>query len=173
MAPDDLVALARVGRARGLRGDVILRGDPDALALITDGAELTLVRDGERRDVVAQHCRDVKDGVSVRFDGITDRTAAESLRDMRVAVERDRLPEPSVDWFLFELIQDYDVVTTANEPVGRVADRIRTPAQDVLVVRAGDREVLVPAVPAILVSIDADARRLVIEPVPGLLDLNA
>ena len=45
--------------------------------------------------------------------------------------------------------------------------------QDTLIVRAESREILVPFVKAIVTSVDVEAGVLVIDPPPGLLDLEA
>jgi len=44
-------------------------------------------------------------------------------------------------------------------------------AQELWVVRAGDREHLIPAVPEIVVDVDVKAGRVVIRPPEGLLEL--
>jgi len=69
------------------------------------------------------------------------------------------------------------VVTTAGEPVGVITD-VRHHGQDLLVIRPPDSsgrrgDVLVPFVAAIAVDVDIKARRMVIDPPPGLLDLPA
>ena len=69
------------------------------------------------------------------------------------------------------------VVTTAGEPVGVIVD-VRHHGQDLLVIQPPDGsgrrgDVLVPFVAAIAVDVDIKARRLVIDPPPGLLDLSA
>jgi 16S rRNA processing protein RimM len=65
-----------------------------------------------------------------------------------------------------------DVVTTAGEAVGTVSEVLHLPAQDVLSVTSGDREILVPFVSAVVPQVDIDARRIVIDPPPGLLDAD-
>jgi ribosomal 30S subunit maturation factor RimM len=47
-----------------------------------------------------------------------------------------------------------------------------TPAHDTLVVAGEDgRDRLIPATPALLRTVDVEARRIVIEDLPGLVDL--
>jgi len=55
--------------------------------------------------------------------------------------------------------------------VGRVLRVEPAPAQDLWVVGDGAREHLVPAVPEIVRDVDLKARRVVIRPPEGLLDL--
>jgi 16S rRNA processing protein RimM len=63
------------------------------------------------------------------------------------------------------------VLTEEGREVGRVTRIERAGAQDLWVVRADGREHLIPAVPEIVTDVDLAARRVVIRPPEGLLDL--
>ena len=63
------------------------------------------------------------------------------------------------------------VVTEDGREVGRVTGIERSPAQDLWVVADEAREHLIPAVPEIVSEVDLEARRVVIRPPEGLLDL--
>jgi 16S rRNA processing protein RimM len=170
----DPVVVAHVGRARGLGGDVVLRGEPEELALVSTVPHVYVdagEEGGWTRMAVEPRGR-VKDGIVFRLSGVTDRTGAERLRGAAVGIELDDLSPPRLDAWAWVQIEGFEVVTTGGESLGTITDRIRTGATDVLVVTGDEREVLVPAAPDVLRELDAAARRLVIEPIPGLLDLN-
>ena len=114
----------------------------------------------------------------VSFAGITDRTQAELLRGVWLTVDADQVSTPDdPDEFHDQQLVGCAVVTTAGEPVGVITD-VRHHGQDLLVIRPLDSsgrrgDVLVPFVAAIAVDVDIKARRMVIDPPPGLLDLPA
>ena len=114
----------------------------------------------------------------VSFAEITDRTQAELLRGVWLTVDADQVTAPDdPDEFHDQQLVGCAVVTTAGEPVGVIVD-VRHRGQDLLVIQppagSGRRgDVLVPFVAAIAVDVDIKARRLVIDPPPGLLDLSA
>ncbi|NED96967.1 ribosome maturation factor RimM [Phytoactinopolyspora alkaliphila] len=110
----------------------------------------------------------------VVFDGITDRTAAESLRGAELQVEVDDAEQPSdPEEFFDHQLTGLRVVTTEGDDVGEVAEVIHGAAQDMLAVRLPDgSQALVPFVSAIVPDIDVDAGRVVIDPPAGLLDLH-
>ena len=56
-------------------------------------------------------------------------------------------------------------------PRGEVSGIEPSPAHDLWVVRGVEREHLIPAVAEIVVDVDVDARRVVIRPPEGLLEL--
>ena len=60
------------------------------------------------------------------------------------------------------------VRTTGGEALGRVTDIFSTGSNDVLVVDDDDREILIPMLEGVIVSVDLDGRAVVVEPPPGL-----
>jgi len=63
------------------------------------------------------------------------------------------------------------VETEDGRTIGEVSGIDPSPAHDLWVVRGGEREHLIPAVAEIVLEVDVDARRVVIRPPEGLLDL--
>jgi 16S rRNA processing protein RimM len=171
------LVVGRVGRPHGLRGEVTVEvrtDDPDrrfavGSSLATDPAE--------RGPVTVAGSRWHSGRLLVRFAGVEDRNAAEELRDTLLAIDSDELeqledPQAFYDHDLIGL----QVVTAAGEPVGAVSDVLHH-GQDLLVIEGtGPRsgaEILVPFVAAIVPEVDVAARRIVIDPPPGLLDPDA
>ena len=107
----------------------------------------------------------------VRFDGYADRAAAASLRGTLIEIEEAQLPSlPQGEYYVHELV-GLAVVTTDDRPLGRLEAVLRTGANDVYVVRSeGAKDVLVPAIPDVVVAVELDAGRMVIEPLAGLLE---
>lgn len=116
--------------------------------------------------VVASHGR----GMLIAFDGVDDRTAASRLTGMRILVRADDLPAADEgEFYAFEL-HGFAMLTTDGRALGTIEDTFSTGVNDVWVVRDGDREHLIPIIDDVVREIDRDGRRVVIEPMPGLLD---
>lgn len=123
----------------------------------------------ERRRIVS--ARHQGGAVLVAFAGCDTVGAAGALVGHLVAVpEEDALPLPPGQFYPWQLA-GCAVVTEDGNEIGRVTGIERGTAQDLWVVRAGPREHLIPAVEAIVVEVDLAARRVVIRPPEGLLDL--
>jgi 16S rRNA processing protein RimM len=108
--------------------------------------------------------------VLLALEGTTDRTAAEALVGARVLVAATALPPLEANEFYYHEIEGYEVATTEGRVLGEVAETFSTGANDVWVVRGAGREHLIPAIADVVRTIDRSARRIVIEPMPGLLD---
>ena len=111
----------------------------------------------------------------VGFEGVTDRTAAAELTGTWLSVDSAQLPRTGdPDEFRDHELIGLCVRTPDGEQVGVVSDVLHH-GQDLLVIKRADRggeECLVPFVKAIVPEVDVDARLVVIDPPPGLLDLE-
>ena len=74
-------------------------------------------------------------------------------------------------YYIFQLI-GCSVITKAGDKIGIVEDVVPTPESELLVVRRGGKEVLIPAVTEICLEMNIDKKEIVIDPPEGLLDLN-
>lgn len=107
----------------------------------------------------------------VRFQGYPDRSAAERLRDTLIEIdEADLPPLPEGEYYVDDLV-GLDVVTIEGEAVGSLTEVLGTGANDVYVVtRPGKKDALIPAIGDVVISVDLEAKRMVIDAVPGLLE---
>lgn len=172
------IEMAEIVRAVGLRGEMklVLFGDFDVGILESQYLKLR-ARNGEEKPAHLEALRPKGATAIVRLSGAEDRTAVEALVGAGLgfsAEDYDRpdfpRPEPPLP-FVYE---GMTVLTTRGEIVGEVAEMLLWPGQRMLRVRrAGAEDALVPAVPPILCSVDRGTRRIIIEPIPGLLDDDA
>ena len=169
---EDLVAVGRVGAARGLHGEVFVEPwTDDPQARFASGA--TLQTDPpESGPLTVERSSTASGRLVVRFDGIGDRDAAQGLRGVQLLVrstERPSLDDPD-EFYATDLI-GLSAVTTAGDELGPVRDVLDIAGSDYLVLEIDSRERLVPFVTAIVPTVDLGGRRVVIDPPPGLLDL--
>ena len=104
----------------------------------------------------------------VFFQDVDDRTAAESL--VRAILWLDHEGDDAEDnaWFDHQLV-GLDVVRD-DAVIGRVVRVDHLPAQDLLIVKAGENEVMVPFVQAIVPTVDLAAGRVIVTPPAGLFE---
>ncbi len=171
---DQLVVVGRVGKASGLRGEVLVdvRTDQPEQRYAVGAAVLT--DPPERGPLVVAAARRQSGRLVVHFDGVTDRDAAEALRGTVLLVDPATLaPTDDPDEFHDVQLVGLSAQTADGQQVGDVDAVLHLPHGDVLVVRrpAPAGELLVPFVRAIVPVVDLPGRRLVLDPPEGLLDL--
>ncbi len=162
------VTVARIGRAHGLRGDVVLdiRTDDPVTRLVPGAVFRT--EPAEQGPLTIDRVRNDSGRWYVAFVGYTDRTAAESLRGVELVGAAADVAEEDA-WYVAELrglrVEDLD-----GEPLGEVVGLQHRPAQDLLEVRVSDGTVaLVPFVRQIVPVVDIAGGRIVLDPPAGLL----
>ena len=162
------VLVGYVRRAHGINGAVVVRpltDDPDGRWFA--GAELA--SDGNPPvlytiEGVGPH----KDGLLVRFNGVTSRSSAEALRGTSFTIAADDRRELESEEFWPDDLIGCEVIDETGASLGTVDSVEFGSAQDRLAVRTADGVVEVPFVDAIVPIIDLDAHRIVMTPPIGL-----
>lgn len=167
---DKRICIARIGAAHGVRGDVKLwsfTADPAAVAKY--GPFQT--PDGRSLDI--ETLRPAKDFFVVRFKGVSDRNAAERLRNVELFVDRARLPAPAApdEFYQADLI-GLALVDRGGGALGTVVAVHNFGAGDLIEVRLNGRHntVMLPFNEAVVPDIDIAAGRLVVVLPDGTFD---
>lgn len=171
-APDlTAVEVGTVGSAHGLRGALRFWPHEPGAPSLAPGRPVLLERDGAWLAATVADASPHGRGMLLVLVGVGDRTAAEPLTGMRILVRAADLPPPAADEFYHHEVEGFAVVTTDGRALGTIARTFSTGLNDVWVVR-DDREYLIPIIADVVREIDRAGRRVVIHPLPGLLDLS-
>ena len=154
---DRRIALAAVAGAHGVKGELRLK-------LFSDSAESLAAHEklyvgGTERRLLA-----IRDGkmVVARFEGISDRSAAEALRGSLVEVEREALPALEDGEYYHADLIGLNVADAAGISLGTVVAVENYGAGDLLEIeRDGGKRSLIPFSPGIA---DLDDNRIVVDP---------
>ena len=154
--------MARVGAPFGIKGWLKLQSftqTPDSL-----DAYASWLLKGSAKDNAIWEEFELEDfavntkGVFAKLKGCDDRTAAEKLAKREIGVPREALEgtdEGEVFWF--DLI-GCEVVNTAGAKLGTVETLMETGANDVLVVKLGSVETLIPVIEEVVLKVDREAK---------------
>jgi 16S rRNA processing protein RimM len=167
---EDLIAVARVAKPRGLKGEVaadILTDFPDRF----DGLEdvTAVMPDGERLELKIEEHWFQQGRVVLKFAGRNSVESAEELRGCEICVPETEAVGLETDEFYDWQLAGCTLVTLAGETVGTVREVMRASGSELLVVE-GEREYLIPFVAAICTEVDVDRKVVVIDPPEGLLE---
>ncbi|VXC25308.1 Ribosome maturation factor RimM [Microbacterium sp. 8M] len=169
----------RVGRlvkAHGLKGALKLElYTDDPAGRFTPGAEFTLqvpeASPWHGKTITVREYRVMNGSSVVFFEGVEDRTAAESLVKAILWIDQDDAEEPEDDAWYDHQLTGLEVVRD-DVVIGRVIRVDHLPAQDLLIVRPsnGAAEVMVPFVSAIVPTVDIAGGRIIVTPPAGLFE---
>lgn len=160
------VAVGRITRAHGVHGEVAVLVLSEVPERFDDGATLWL-EDGRKLTVASS--RPHKDRLLIRFREVRDRAAAEALQKALLVVPESMSPPlPAGSWWDHQL-EGCAVVTDAGRELGTVREVIHTPANDVWsAVDDAGTETLIPVLEDVLVSVDVEAKRILVREIEGL-----
>jgi len=170
---EELVAVARVVKPRGLRGEVVA-------TLLTDFPErfegldelIAVTPAGERRTLTLENSWLHSGRIVLKFAGYETPEAARELAGYELAVpEADAVELKSDEFYEWQLV-GCRVVTIAGRELGHVREVLHTGAAPVLIIAdESGREHLIPLAASICVEIDVAAKLIRVDPPEGLIEL--
>lgn len=167
----DLIAVGRVGKSVGIRGEIkveVLTDHPGRFGELKDvwvGIDATTAR----RETV-ETVRVQRNAPVVKLSGVDSRDGADGLRGFFLFVDAAALPPLPEGSFYIHDIVGMSVATEEGMHVGTVKDVQHLPGGDVWCVETSGREVMIPAVREFIRAVDPQKRTIVIRTIEGLLE---
>ncbi len=154
-------------RPHGLRGEIIMDLHTDFPERLKRGRKLLVSE--EHTQVTIQSVREHQNGVLIKFSGVDTPEDAGKLRNQWVYVKASDVPPlPEGQIYQHELF-GFHVVDENNNSLGELVEIIETGANDVYVVRNDSgRELLLPAIPSVILELDTDRRIMRVHLLEGL-----
>lgn len=167
-----LLVVGAVRRPHGLRGEVIVDVRTDFPERFAEGVRLLWRGRGAERRLVVSGVRPGARGLLMRFEGVEDVDAARALQGGELCVpEAEAHPAPEGFFYAHE-VRGFSCEDETGRPLGTAADLEHTPAGPMLTVATAEgREALVPWTHPIVVRVEREARRIVLDPPEGLFEL--
>ena len=162
---DDSVVVGRVVGAWGIQGDLKVQSLTDVPERLLEGGLVYM--DGQPARI--ERARPTKAGLRLKLDIVADRTQAETLRGAQLTVPRSEVrPAPEGTFYHFQII-GIEVLTEDEERLGQVLEILDTGGNDVYVIgRPNDKDLLLPAIADVILSIDVDRNRMIVRVPEGL-----
>ncbi len=162
------ILLGELGAAHGIRGEISVKTYTANPADI--GAYGPLQDEQGRRTFELKIVRVTPKGVIVRVNGADDRTAAEKLRNIKLYVDRDRLPAVTDGEFYHEDLVGLRAMASDGASVGTIVAVQNYGAGDILEIRrdGGTATELIPFTNACVPEVDL-ARGIAVVIMPELV----
>jgi len=170
---DAMAVVGMIARAHGIRGQVIVNPETDfPEQRFYVGAELFIERGGQVERLTVSTARFHRERPVIGITGVDTMDDAGALAGRELRVPVDRLAAlPSGTFYRHDLI-GCRVETRDGRIVGVVRDVEGTIGGSRLVIDGEGGEVLIPLVAPICPDVDPAVKRIVIDPPPGLIEVN-
>ncbi len=151
------LTIGRILKPQGIRGEVKVKPYTDSAE---DFSSLKRVYiDGTEYRILS--CRIGGEDVFLNLRGVADRNAAELLRDKEIVIPRDEAPELEEGVYYIADLLGSEVVTEEGERLGKLTD-VRQATTDIYTIEKDGKEIMFPVADGVVVSVDPDAMRIVV-----------
>ena len=152
------IEIGKVLKAQGIKGEVKLACFVDDAAMLKNVKQVYI---GTNTYSVA-HVRCDGKFCYVHLDGISDRNAAEALRNWTVYADKESVSLPQNRYFVDDLI-GCKVSTSDGTAVGEVVEVLQYGAADVFVCRGGKGDVSFPFLNDLVLSVNVESKAIIVD----------
>lgn len=164
------VVVGVVRRTRGVHGELVVEPKTDLEDRFNVLKKVYLVTPEETRTVTITHAREPKVGeVWIQLKEVTVREEARRLAGATLEIDLAKRPKLPEGIFYYDELEGLEVIDTAGHRIGRLVHVVPRGGQDVYAVDTESGELLVPAVPEIIKSVDLKNKTMIIDPPLGLI----
>jgi len=158
-----MVVVGRFGAPFGVRGWLNVISYTDPVTNLADYRPWFVERNGKWTELTVDRLKPHRNGFVAQVDGIDDRDVALRYSGKSIGVEDDTLPEAGEDEFYWKDLIGLAVEDQLGTVLGEVSGLMETGANDVIVVRSASGEVLIPFVRHVVMTVDLERRRIVVD----------
>ena len=158
--------VGKVTNVHGLMGEVKVQPWADSPEFLCQFK--TLYVDEAHFPMTVQRARVHKNMVIIKFEGPTDVPSALSLRNAILYIDRSDVDLPEGAFFLADIYGLEVRDASTGQVLGKIADVLTLPANNVYVVRGGARELMIPAVPQFIAETNIEAGYIRVNMMEGL-----
>ena len=167
----ELIAIAKIVRPRGLRGEMVadvLTDFPDRFADLEN--VIAVFPDGTRRNLIIEGSWVQKDRVVVKVAGVDSIEQADELRRAEICIPEADAADLDEDEFFDWQLEGCSVVTIEGEKIGVVREVMRTGGTENLLVESDERDHLIPFAGSICTEVDVENKVITVDLPEGLLE---
>lgn len=168
---EELVAIARVVRPRGLKGEVvaeILTDFPERFEVLKTVTGLRPA--GVPLELKVEKSWFQSGRVILKFAGYDTVESGETLRDIEICIPEAEVVDLEDDEYFDWQLTGCKVETIDGTTIGKVKELMRTGGTELLVVEGETKEYLIPFAEAICVEVEIENELIRIDPPEGLLE---
>ena len=150
-----MVIMGRIAAAHGIRGWVKIQAYTEHLDSLQDYKSWWIGHEGGPwRETDVKQCEVHNRTLAAQLQDCQDRTAAEKLKGLLIAIPRYSLPQQSKEEYYWADLIGLVVVNEAGVSLGTVGSLLETGANQVLSVQNDKGEILIPFVASAIKQVD-------------------
>lgn len=164
MSDNELISIGEITGVFGVKGWIKVFSLTDPRENILSYSPWVIKKGKEEKEITLLSGKRQGKSVVACLEGVFDRDVAAGYSGWEVLIKKSQLPKSeNGDYYWADLV-GLDVETESGFDLGKVDHLIETGANDVLVIKKGDEERLVPFLQEqVIKKIDLDGNRMVVD----------
>ncbi len=159
--------VGKITNTHGVMGEVRVQPWADSPDFLCQFKTLYLDDEGGW-SIKVERARVHKNMAILKLENITDVPSAISLKNAVLYINRDDVTLPKGSFFIADLMGMEVRDAASGTVLGKIADVLNLPANNVYVVRGGEREILIPAVDAFVAETNVEEGFIRVNLIDGL-----
>lgn len=167
----EFLEMARITKPVGLRGEMRAQLMCDGPEMLT---EFTMYAGKEHAPLEIISARPLKNEMAaIRVKGVDTIEQAEKLSNRLLYLKREDAELPEGTYFISELIGCGVYDADSGRLYGELDEVLQNGPADVYSIKTPEKkQLLFPAIPEVLLSVDVDEEKIIIRPLPNLFELE-
>jgi len=167
---EEYLELGQIVNSYGIKGFLKVVPYTDDNTRFNDLETIYIEKNNKLQEYVIEEVKYSKNLVLLKLKGIDTIEQAEKFKNCYLKINRKDAIELEEDtYFLVDLI-GIEVFTEGGEKLGNIVDIFPTGSNDVYVVKNEDgKQVLLPAIKDVIISVDIENKKMIVRPMEGLL----
>ena len=157
----DYYKLAKVLKPQGLKGELKLKPYTDDPERFYDLSHIFIKSNNEFIKYNVNAARLYKQFVYLKIDEINTYEEADKHRNSFLYIDKNSAKKPEGSYFIADLI-GMKVIDEHNNTYGELSNVFNTGSTDIYCVKNGKKELMFPAAPGVIISVDEEKRLIII-----------
>lgn len=163
------LAVAKVRRPHGVHGELVVEIYTDFPERLQPGKMVYV--SPENKQLTISSRRSHNEGLLLGFEGITNPEEAGRYRNRILYILASDMHELQEGEFYFHDLLGLNVINESDMSLGTLTEIMETGANDVYIVTdSAGTELLIPAIPDVVLNVDLEAKTMKVRLLPGLMD---
>lgn len=167
---NDFLEIGQIVNSYGIKGFFKVVPFTDDITRFDDLKSIYIEKSKNLEKKEIEEVKYHKNLVLLKIKGIDDINDTEQYKNCYLKIDRkDAVELPEDTYFITDLI-GIEVYTEEGELLGNIADIFPTGSNDVYVVKDKlGKQILLPAIGKVIKNVDVEAKRMIVELIPGLI----
>lgn len=167
---DQFLRVGAITKTHGLKGALKVYPTTDEPEVLSPGAAAFIDAKEGPVPVTVESVSKFKNLLIIKFKEFGDINDVELFKDRDLLMSMDVLPELKEDEYFISDLVDMGVFDEEDQKLGTIREVLQTGANDVYVVAAKDKDILIPAIHDCILTVNVPEKKMVVRLLPGLTD---